>query len=166
MYKKKKLTYSSLLFLITCSSKYGGASYKCLTRYSNKSNNLERCNSWVSLGGELAPKLERTSAQRMTPLAVIRRTDFFCIKIREWKRKSSSCACSTFKSSFSTSKVWGGLQTLSTRVLMSLCQMLTHAASFSCWVFSRRTWRRSKISHTFQFQINSVTRFKNKCWEV
>ena len=57
--------------------------------------------------------------------------------------------------SFSTSKVLGGLQTFSTNVFISLCQILIQAASFSCCGFNNRTYKqKSRIQcsihmHTF-----------------
>lgn len=42
--------------------------------------------------------VEVTGATFTTADATLKRTLFFCISCSEWNRKSSNCACSTFKS--------------------------------------------------------------------
>ena len=67
-------------------------------RYSNSRRSLDMCRTWHSF--KVVPSLPRENMVADFTMAwpVDRRTAFFCIKGKEWKRKSRSWACSTFKS--------------------------------------------------------------------
>uniref|UniRef100_A0A6B0UDB4 Putative secreted protein n=1 Tax=Ixodes ricinus TaxID=34613 RepID=A0A6B0UDB4_IXORI len=78
---------------------------------------------WMSLSGLCA-----TGATLMIVRATLNSTTFFCISCRLWKRKSSSCACSTFMSSLSS--LWDERMAFCI-VLRTRRKMRTHALSFS-----------------------------------
>lgn len=96
-----------------------------------------------------------TSEHLKTPPASSKTTDFFCIRLREWKRYKRTCACSTLRSSLSASDTFGDeFSTFSIRELTSLCQMFITDASFSFCGRSSRTWAQKIYQYYSNWQYN------------